>query len=241
MGGFQFKPALVPTVAFLIVFPILISLGFWQLERAEEKRQIESDVALAVAQPALQINEASETDLKTEVYRKVTVTGRFDSDRQFLWDNKTYQGKPGFHVLTPFLVNGLQVAVIVNRGWVPMSGRRDQLPAVDVERTEVTITGVIKNPSNTIQLAERQDLSGTKFPHIIQAFEPDVFAAELGLTFLPVMIELAEDEKYGYIREWKPYFGNIDRHNGYALQWFLMALITLFLFVKLNTKRTSAA
>jgi surfeit locus 1 family protein len=141
-------------------------------------------------------------------------------------------------VLTPFLIDGKNAAVIVNRGWVPMLGRRDQLPDVGVEQAKATISGVITDPSNTIQLAERQDLSGTKYPHIVQAFEPDAFGAELGLTFLPVMIELAKDDEYGYVRDWKPYFGKIDRHNGYALQWFLMALITLFLFVKLNTKRS---
>ena len=212
-------------------------LGLWQLDRAEEKRQIERNVNSATDKPALVINEAS-GDLKVEVYRKASITGKFDSERQFLWDNKTHQGKPGFHVLTPFMLDGQQAAIIVNRGWVPMLGRRDQLPDVGVEQVTVTISGIIKDPSNAIQLADKQDLSGTKYPHIVQAFEPDAFGTELGLTFLPVMIELAKDDEYGYVREWKPYFGKIDRHNGYALQWFLMALITLFLFVKLNTKRS---
>jgi surfeit locus 1 family protein len=227
---------LVPTLAFFVVFPVLVSLGFWQLDRAEEKRQIENEVNLAIKKPALVINQVS-GDLKSEVYRRATVTGKFDSEHQFLWDNKTHQGRPGFHVLTPLLVDGQQIAVIVNRGWVPMLGRRDQLPDVGVEQGNITISGVIKNPSNTIQLADRQDFSGTQYPHIVQAFEPAAFGTELGLTFLPIMIELGKDEKYGYLRDWKPYFGKIDRHNGYALQWFLMALITLFLFVKLNTKR----
>ena len=218
------------------MFPVLILLGLWQLDRADEKRQIERDVNSAVEKPAVVINEVS-GNLKLEIYRKAIISGQYDSDHQFLWDNKTHQGRPGFHVLTPFLIDGQANAVIVNRGWVPMLGRRDQLPDVEVTQETVTISGVIKDPSNTIQLAEKRDLSGTKFPHIVQAFEPSDFGAELGLTFLPVMIELAKDEQHGYIREWKPYFGKIDRHNGYALQWFLMALITLFLFVKLNTKR----
>ena len=224
-------------MAFFVVFPVLILLGLWQLDRAEEKRQIERNVNSATDKPALVINEVK-GDLRVEVYRKASISGKFDSERQFLWDNKTHQGKPGFHVLTPFMLDGQQAAIIVNRGWVPMLGRRDQLPDVGVEQGTVTISGIIKDPSNAIQLADKQDLSGTKYPHIVQAFEPDAFGTELGLTFLPVMIELAKDEEFGYIREWKPYFGKIDRHNGYALQWFLMALITLFLFVKLNTKRS---
>ena len=224
-------------MAFLFVFPVLIFLGLWQLDRAEEKRQIELSVNLAVEKQPILLNDSVDDDLKQEVYRKAKLIGRFDNERQFLWDNKTHQGKAGFHVLTPFILNGQQDAVIVNRGWVPIEGRRDQAPSVDVDQAQTTIFGVIKDPSNALQLDDIEDLSVTRFPKIVQAFEPDVFEAELGLTLLPIMIELAADSEYGYVREWKPYFGNIDRHNGYALQWFLMALITLFLFVKLNTKR----
>lgn len=124
-----------------------------------------------------------------------------------------------------------------------MLGRRDQLPNImleDAGQKDITITGIIKDPSNTIQLADRLDQKGTDFPHVFQAFEPDVFASELALNLLPVMIELAPDDKYGYVRDWKPYFGKIEKHNGYALQWFLMASIALFLYIKLNTKRTES-
>ena len=224
----------------MVVFPTLISLGHWQLDRAEEKREIESSVNAAGDKKPLILNDVTDIDLKHEVYRPAEMVGHFDNDRQYLWDNKTNQGRPGYHVLTPFLFEGGKTAVLVNRGWVPMLGRRDQLP--DVSLTEgglarVSIKGVIKNPSNTIQLAERLDQKGADFPHVIQAFEPSIFAEELALNLLPVMIELAADDKYGYVRDWKPYFGKIEKHNGYALQWFLMALIVLFLYFKLNTKR----
>ncbi len=220
-----------------MVFPTLISLGFWQLDRAEEKRQIETNVNAATYKTPLSLNNSISEDLIAEVYRPATMEGRFDNKRQYLWDNKTHQGRPGYHVLTPFILEGTDTGVMVNRGWVQMLGRRDLVPDTSVEAERITISGVIKNPSNTIQLADRLDQKGADYPHVFQAFEPDVFASELGLEILPVMIELSPDEKYGYVREWKPYFGKIEKHNGYALQWFLMALITLFLFFKLNTKR----
>ena len=224
-------------MAFLVVFPVLIYLGFWQLDRADEKRQIERNVNSASEKTKLVLNESSNIDLIAEIYRPAVMKGRFDNDRQYLWDNKTYKGRPGYHVLTPFLLEDNNSAVMVNRGWVPLLASRDQLPEITVSTKDITISGVIKNPSNTIQLAGRLDQMGADYPHVFQAFEPDVFASELGLKLLPVMIELATDENYGYVREWKPYFGKIEKHNGYALQWFLMALITFFLYFKLNTKR----
>ena len=220
-----------------MVFPALISLGLWQLDRAEEKRQIEINVNAATNKAPLSLNESISNDLKAEVYRPATMEGRFDNARQYLWDNKTHQGRPGYHVLTPFLLERTNTAVMVNRGWIQMLARRDLMPDITVETGRITISGVIKNPSNTIQLADRLDQKGAEFPHVFQAFEPDVFSSELGIKLLPLMIELAAEEKYGYVREWKPYFGKIEKHNGYALQWFLMALITLFLYFKLNTKR----
>ena len=229
----------MPTLAFLVVFPVLISLGLWQLDRADEKRQIEENVNAAINKTPLLLNETYNSDLTAEVYRPAIMEGQFDNKRQYLWDNKTHQGRPGYHVLTPFLLDGLNIAVMVNRGWVPMLARRDQFPDIAVASDKITISGVIKTPSNTIQLAERLDQRGTDYPHVFQAFEPDVFASELELKLLPLMIELAPVEKYGYVRDWKPYFGKIEKHNGYALQWFLMALIALFLYFKLNTKRVT--
>jgi len=228
-------------LAFLVVFPVLIFLGLWQLDRADEKRLIETNVNAAVNKAPLLLNDSVGVDLKAEVYRPARIVGRYDTERQYLWDNKTHLGRAGYHVLTPFLIDGEQSkAVLVNRGWVPILGRRDQLPDItfdERERTKTTISGIIKDPSNAIQLADRLDQKDADFPHVFQAFEPKVFASELGLDLLPIMVELATNEKYGYVRDWKPYFGKIEKHNGYALQWFLMALITLFLYIKLNTKQ----
>jgi surfeit locus 1 family protein len=228
---------LVPSLAFLIVFPILFFLGLWQLDRADEKRDIEKSVNSATDKPPLLLNSADKSNLQAEVYRRVVVTGQYDNARQYLWDNKTDEGRPGYQVLTPFVLEDSKIAVIVNRGWVPMLGRRDQLPDIIVGQDIETISGVIKDPSNTIQLAERIDQSDSAFPHFVQAFEPDIFESELKISLLPVMIELAESEKSGYVRNWQPFFGKIERHNGYALQWFVMALIVLFLYFKLNLKR----
>ena len=234
---FSFKPALVTSLAFLVVFPVLISLGIWQLNRAEEKRGIERGVAEAIAKPPLLINESNLGELKNEVYRPVRLVGKFDNNRQYLWDNKTHKGRSGYQVLTPFLLEGLEQAVMVNRGWIPILGRRDQFRDIAVDDESVSVEGVIKTPSNAIQLAERVDEKTVNYPSVIQAFEVSIIAAQLDVEVLPIMIELSPDSPQGYVRDWKPYYGKIGKHMGYAMQWFIMAFIALFLYIKLNIKR----
>jgi surfeit locus 1 family protein len=235
--NFVFKPALIPSLAFLVVFPLLISLGVWQLNRAEEKRGIERGVAEAIAKPPLELNQYDLSELKKEVYRPIRLQGYFDNSRQYLWDNKTHKGKSGYHVLTPFTIEGTKQSVIVNRGWIPILGHRDQYPDIAVTEEQLTIEGTIKTPSNAIQLAERIEEDKIKYPSVMQAFEPTVIATQLKVAVLPVMVELSPKSTHGYVRQWQPYFGKIDKHIGYAVQWFIMAFIALFLYVKLNMKR----
>jgi len=235
--NYSFKPTLVPTLAFLVVFPVLLSLGNWQLNRAEEKREIERGVAEAMAKPALLLNQANLDLLSQQVYRPVHLEGRFDAEHQYLWDNKTFKGKPGYQVLTPFRIEGTQKSVIVNRGWVPILGRRDEYPDISVSAEPIVIEGVIKMPSNAIQLAEPNSIESLSFPFVLQAFEPSVIAKQLDLDMLPIMVELSKDDPQGFVREWQPYYGKIGKHIGYAVQWFIMALIALFLYIKLNIRR----
>ena len=237
IGSFRFTPALVPSLAFLLVFPVLISLGWWQLDRAEEKRDIERQVSEAMSRAPLDINLAALDQLPGQIYRPAVLQGRFDNDRQYLWDNKTSNGKPGYQVLTPFLLDGSDRIVMVNRGWVPILGRRDEFPDIAVDTNSLKIRGVIKQPSNAIQLAASDRTLAPVYPHLVQAFEPSVIAVELKQPVAPVLIELDAADKQGFVRDWQPYYGKIGKHVGYAIQWFLMALIVVFLYVKLNLKR----
>jgi len=237
LGMYVFQPTLVPSIACALLVPILCSLGVWQLSRADEKRDIEQVVHAAMNKPALVLQHATPVSVRQEVYRLAVMSGRYDSTRQYLWDNKTHQGRPGFQVLTPFVLDETNQVVIVNRGWIPLLGRRDQFPDISVEPYLRKVRGVIKAPSNALRLSKQSDGQSQAYPRILQAFESQVIASELGQPVLPIMIELDSDEPSGYLRDWKPYYGNIGKHIGYAVQWFLMALIVAFLYVKLNLKR----
>ncbi len=79
------------------------------------------------------------------------------------------------------------------------------------------------------------------YPKLIQSIQLSKLSKEVGkeldVKLLPIIIELEKTDETGFIREWQPYYGSIDKHNAYSLQWFAFAGILLFLFIKLNTKR----
>ncbi|MEE9304070.1 MAG: SURF1 family protein [Thiotrichaceae bacterium] len=242
IGNYQFSPVLAPSIVVLFLFPGLISLGLWQLDRADEKKEIEANVHQAGLSDPLVLNGlavAERGKLPQHIYRPMVVSGSYDSKHQFLYDNRTHKGKPGYHVLSPFRLKGNKAAVLVNRGWIPFEGRRDNIQDISIETSEETLKGVIKLPIKGIVLKNSGKLTASldSYPLTIQAVSLDEMAEALGYDFLPIVIELDISANNGFIREWQPYYGSIAKHHGYAVQWFAMALVLLLLFIKLSTKK----
>ena len=230
-------------------------MGFWQLDRAEEKRVIDQGVNDAIAKSALKLNTADLTTLKNEIYRSGSLIGRYDNKQQFLLDNRTHKGKPGYHVISPFLFenssssNTPNNAILINRGWIGYQGRRNQIADISLDKENLMIVGSIKNIPRSIVLNDKAEddsstdltfetkgkkLEGTS---LIQSIQLDRLEQTLNYKLLPIMIELNETAENGFTREWQPYYGSIDKHNAYAVQWFAMASILLFLFIKLNIRK----
>ena len=242
VSSYLFTPKLIPSLVTLILFPTLVFLGLWQLDRAEEKREIDNGVSQAIAKPALGLNNHNVLKLNNEIYRKDTINGHYDIKQQLLLDNRTHLGKPGYHVLTPFLFQGINgnYAVLVNRGWISYQGTRDNIPNIELVEDEREIKGTIKAVNRSIVLTETEKQQSTLavYPRLIQSIEIAELSQELKYKLLPIIIELDKSDQDGFVREWQPYYGSIDKHNAYALQWFVMAAILLFLYIKLNLKKS---
>jgi len=247
---FTFAPKLVPTLLAFIGIPILTSLGIWQLDRAQEKRVIDRNINEAIAKPALTLNDADLTNIKTYIYRSTKVSGFYDN-KQFLLDNRTHEGKPGYHVISPFVFKqgSTKYAVLINRGWIHYENSRDEVPDISVNKEINMVLGSIKTVPKSIVLNDEVDKMSQKFifktnkkqlenVSLIQAIQLDKLNQTLNYSLLPVMIELDKTAEKGFVREWLPYYGSVDKHNAYAAQWFAMASIVLFLFFKLNIRKS---
>jgi surfeit locus 1 family protein len=248
IGKYRFKPKLIPTMATIILVPFLISLGLWQLDRAEQKKQIDNGVKASQAKEALNLNSISTTvtsfDFSKELYRTASLKGVYDNQHQYLLDNRTYKGRAGFHVLTPFILSGTKQGVLINRGWIAYQGTRENIPDINVTTENLQIKGVMKQQTRAIVLKEMSDtdkFNRQPYPKLVQSIQLNKLANDLGIKLLPLIIELNKADKTGFSRDWQPYYGSIDKHNAYALQWFVMAAILLFLYIKLNTKKSTKA
>ena len=232
---YQFSPNLIPSLVTLIMIPILILLGLWQLNRADQKRHIDSGVTEAQIKSPLNLNTFNSNVFSNEVYRSASILGSFDSNKHYLLDNRTHKGRAGFHVFTPFLFNtnngNKPKAVLVNRGWITYQGSRSNIPNIEATDNKIQIKGTIKNIGESIVLSDttKQSLS---YPKIVQSISLDKLSKDLNYPLLPIVIELDKTEKTGFVREWQPYYGSVDKHIAYAVQWFSMAAVLFILFIK---------
>ncbi|MEE4375933.1 MAG: SURF1 family protein [Candidatus Competibacteraceae bacterium] len=237
VGSFWFKPTLIPSLITLIVFPLLLSLGFWQLSRAHYKAALEMDFAAQLNLPYVPIEQLDLT-AKNVRYRKVSATGRYDETHQILLDNQVLNGRPGYHVFTPLRFESSAPAVLVNRGWVPLGASRQQFPVIDVTDAEVTLRGRLAQPANPGMRLTNP--SGAQWPQVVQYLDYAEIASTLGYALAPVVILLDSNMSNGYQRDWRPTpagFGP-ERHQGYAVQWFALAATLLIIYCVVNTQRS---
>ena len=224
---------LVPSFLILATIVFLMSLGFWQLDRADQKRTIEASIQKAnTGVVELIVNQ---NELLSKEYYEVRLQGSYISDKQFIYDNQIVDQVSGYYVLTPFVLKGQPNAVLVNRGFIPWNGSRDKLADIDVDSASREIKVQVSNPIKRIEL-KTSDISN-QFPVLIQAIDFDVIEEISSTSFVDVIGLLDPSSDDGFVRKWEPYTGSIEKHIGYAIQWFLMALVLGIIGIRIGLKQ----
>lgn len=223
----RFSPGWPLWVFTIVLFPLLVSLGFWQLERAEEKRSLQARIDQGREQPAQELN-----DLPAGVdpaWRKIRLKGRFDVEHAWLLDNRTRQGRPGVEVLQPFLDELSGQWLIVNRGWVPWSDR-SQKPTFMTPEQAVTLTvEALPEPGRGFELPDGSDRPG--WPKLIVRLDPQRLYKQLDLHGPGWIVRAADPGPGAFRLEWPGLPMTSAKHIGYAVQWFSLAAALLVLFI----------
>jgi len=235
LGRWQFTPGLWPTLVTILLLGILVSLGFWQLDRAAQKRQLLADYAQENADRS-PLRVKVDTDVGPELdYRRAEIVGHYDAAHQFLLDNRTHNGAAGYEVITPLVVAG-GGAILVNRGWIPLGPSRDQLPSVNVGADARTLAGRLRQlPTRVFMIGA--ELPRSVWPYRVEHIDTRLFANELGYPVSAYTLLLDADAPDGYVRDWQPVQGfGPERNVGYAVQWFglAVALASIYLVVNLH-------
>lgn len=222
-------PMIILAVLFIAVF---MRLGFWQIQRAAEKKQmVAAELAQAVQQP---VAWTPNKKLPTQ-YQNILVEGHYLPNLFFL-DNQHHQHRFGYDVLSPLqLANG--TIILVDRGWMAGDNTRHSLPQVEFPLGLIKLQGSVYFPSNK-QWILGPDLEekGKKIT-VVERIDTKLISQILQKKVYPFIIRLNKQDAYGFVREWAIVSMPPERHLGYALQWFAMALIILIIFVALNLKK----
>lgn len=221
----------------VLLLPVLVRLGFWQLEREQEKIRLQNLYEERQQEQPVDLHSlGQEQDLQ---YRQVYVAGSYDNEHIFLLDNKIYQGQVGYEVVVPFLADD-GLVVLINRGWMPTGQYRDQLPEVPVVIGPVAVAGSVYVAVGE-QLVLGTEVAAPGWPKVIQTLDPAGLSALAGYDadsrLFPFSVRLADDSPGVLTRHWPVISTAPEKHRAYAVQWFAMAAVLLGLFVYSSLRR----
>ena len=221
------------TLSVVIFFPILLSLGIWQLNRAEEKKQLERQW---LSQQSLPPVNFAERVVSTEPsFRRVYASGQFIAENYWLLENQIVNGQLGYQVIMIFQSHDQHL--LVDRGWVAGSPLRDFVPEFDTPNGTTQISGALVYPSDS-KLIREAEVSAKVWPHKILEVDIPVMASQVKIPLYEKLLKIDSDSPAALDVTWRPYNMSATKHIGYAVQWFLMAaaLILLFIFSSTNIK-----
>ena len=233
VAGYRFKPKLWTILITALFVAVFISLGNWQLSRADEKKVQYELLEQYAKQPPLSL-PAHSVKLSDYQYREIEIFGEYLNDLTIFVDNKIYQGRAGYHIVTPFKVKNSKLLVAVNRGWLPVGDDRRILPEVIPDKSEKKITGTVISPEIRALKLSKQVTPGIVWDN----FNLQRYQEITGLEFQPLLVLLKKTEQDGLIRDWHKPDSGATKNFSYAMQWFSLALTTLIIFIVLNVKRS---
>ena len=102
----------------LLMVVLMVNLGFWQMQRLEERREQNSEIRAALEAEPQGIETLLASPTLPPDHTATVAVGSYVDEHSFLVANRTYDTEPGNWLVTPLeLADG--TVVVVSRGWVP--------------------------------------------------------------------------------------------------------------------------
>ncbi|HJV63317.1 MAG TPA: SURF1 family protein [Albitalea sp.] len=223
--------AMVVLLATLAGMALTARLGVWQLSRAAQKEALQQELQSRAALPELAASALAGDEQRAQAqhYRRIRLQGRWIDRATVFLDNRQMNGRPGFFVVTPLRLAGSERVVLVQRGWAPRDqADRTRLPVLPSTTGEVTVAGhVAPPPSRLFEFGS--DAAGP----IRQNLDLAAYGREIGVPLAPLSVvqDAPADPDDGLLRQWPRPAVDVDKHYGYAFQWFALCALIAGLYV----------
>ncbi len=239
------RGSIVPTLAAALLIAATVSLGNWQTRRGAEKLRMERQIEAAEQAEPIPLGPMLVSPAQVDVLqgRRATVRGRFLPGFGVYIDNRTYKGIAGFYLVTPLRIEGgdpgaAAMHVLVLRGWIAGDPRqRAHLPQVPAPQGTVELTGLVERDVPQALELQRANPPGPE-QRIWQNVTRDVYATWSNLELQPLVLrqtEAAHDDAGpiddGLVRDWPRPGLDVERHRGYAFQWYGLAATTTLIWL----------
>ena len=229
---------LLSSIISLLCISLFLYLGFWQLDRANEKEKIVNLYEERQLADTVELNSIGENIIQDKYYRNYKIKGRY-INQTFLIDNKIKDKQPGFNVISLFRISSSKEIILVDRGWIKMKGQRQNIEKnfkflnnENIEKNVQEIYGYIYPREKSYTIG---DISTNKsWPRLLQAINFNEIKSTIKVSepFVEgIVFRLSENNKFGFKRDWKIVFMDSTKHLGYAFQWFSMALALVILII----------
>jgi len=221
----------LPLFATLVTFAcvvIMFALGMWQLDRAAEKEQRLVSIQQASQAEGTTLKQVLASDIESMLDMPIKFRGLVNNKEFFLLDNKIYQGRVGYQVLAALKTDS--GILIANFGWVAATNSREVLPNVVLDDKPRFYQGVISLPTHNAMVSETAIVDGN-WPKVIQQIDLEVMSKHYKKSILPFVVLLDAGDDSKFVRNWQPIVMPPEKHIAYAVQWFLLALAALGIFL----------
>ncbi|MEL0081949.1 MAG: SURF1 family protein [Gammaproteobacteria bacterium] len=219
----------------LICLPILLRLGFWQLQRAEYKSALLIEQKMADELPARQVSSAEQLS-RLPPQTRVRLEGEYLPGFTTLLDNRYYQGRVGFNVISLFRPTGFDHPVLINRGWLPLGQYRYPLPKHQTPEGSVAVSGEVRSvPTDTMILKTEQF---DRWPELIQRIDLEQLTRLTGFVLSERWVLASSDIDSTLKQDWPVTVVGPERHYGYAVQWFGLSIALVVVMILAGLQKT---
>ena len=239
ISAYQFTPGIISTLVTAALLYTMISLGFWQLDRAEFKDTLQQKIEHRKSLSAVELDTLPDSSEQRR-YLQTTFFAAYDAQHNFLLDNKIVNGRVGYHVFTPAKITDKK-AILVARGFVEMGNTREHLPDIETANGILEFKGLLDlPPSRALLLAENVHKSET-WPMVLQYVDLTEISEILGYELYDMVLWLNQEDTAISKKQLEydlPVLNlNSAKNSGYAFQWFALSIALLVIYIVVNTKR----